>query len=312
MGLRIFDGQIEEALAELELLRSARDPWLRATGQTVRGHALVNLGLVTGIEEVFSGALAAFRELGERWGLSLTLTGMAEIALWKGEPEKAKCYIEEALCYSLDFGGNDDSSFLRIRLAHAYSAAGDEVRARAELETAMLGARRRSAPDDMTFVCYTLGEFARRDGDLAEARRHLEDAIGYLDQGGPPQFGAMIHSQLGIVHALEGDTAAALVRHTEALRLGLFVHDSPIIGQVLVGLADLALRMADPERAATLLGAAIAVRGMEDKSLGEPPRVERSVRGQIGDAAFEAAYARGLAMDAASAAAYIGVDSATN
>jgi predicted ATPase/DNA-binding SARP family transcriptional activator len=308
MGLRIFDGQIEEALAELELLRSARDPWLRATGQTVRGHALINLGLVEGIEEVFSGALAAFRELGERWGLSLTLTGMAEIALWKGEPESAKCYIEEALGYSLDFGSNDDSSFLRIRLAYAYTAVGDEVRARAELDAAIRGARRRNAPEDLAFVCFTLGEFARRDGDLTEARGHLEDAIGYLTQGGPPQFGAMIHSQLGLIHALEGDTATALGRHTEALRLAMFVHDSPVIGQALVGFADLALCTGDPERAATLLGAAVAVRGMEDKSQSDPPRIEQAVREEIGDTRFDDAYARGLAMDAESAGAYLGVE----
>ena len=146
MGLRIFDGQIEAALAELDLLRTTRDPWLRATGQTVRGHALINLGLVDGVEEVFNGALAAFRELGERWGLSLTLTGMAEVALWKGEPESAKCYIEEALGYSLDFGSNDDSSFLRIRLAHAYTAVGDEVRAHAELDAAIRGAAGATRP----------------------------------------------------------------------------------------------------------------------------------------------------------------------
>jgi predicted ATPase/DNA-binding SARP family transcriptional activator len=308
MGLRIFDGQIEEALAELELLRSARDPWLRATGHTVRGHALINLGLVEGIEEVFSTALAAFRELGERWGLSLTLTGMAEVALWKGEPENAKCYIEEALGYSLDLGGNDDSSFLRIRLAHAYTAVGDEVRARAELDAAMRGARGRAAPEDLAFVCFTLGEYARRDGDLTVARAHLEDAIGYLTQGGPPQLGALIHSQLGLIHALEGDTATALIRHTEALRLALFVHDAPVIGQALLGFADLALRTDDPERAATLLGAAVAVRGMEDRSLGDPPRIERAVREEIGDARFDEAYARGLGMDTQSAGAYVGMD----
>jgi predicted ATPase/DNA-binding SARP family transcriptional activator len=310
MGLRIFNGQIEEALAELKLLSSARDPWLRATGHTVRGHALINLGLVEGIEEVFGTALAAFRDLGERWGLSLTLAGLAEVALWKGEPEVAKSYIEEALGHSLDFGSHDDSSFLRIRLAHAYTAVGDEARARAELAAAMRGARRRSAPEDLALVHFTLGEFARRDGDLTVARAHLEDAIVNLNQGGPPQFGALIQSQLGLIHALEGDRDTALIRHTEALRLALFVHDAPVIGQALVGFADLALRTDDPERAATLLGAAVAVRGMEDKSLSDPPRIERAVRVGIGDQRFDEAYARGRAMDSQSAAAYAGMEPA--
>ena len=308
MGLLVLDGKVEEGLAELELLSSARDPWLRATGQALRGHALINLGLVESIEEVFSGALRAFRALGERWGLSLTLTGLAEVALWKGEPERAKSYIEEALGYSIDSGSSDDSSFLRIRLAHAYTAVGDEASARAELNAAIRGARRRSAPEDLAFVSFTLGEFARRDGDLTDARVHFEDAIGHLDEGGPPQFGAMIHSQLGLVHALEGDTAAALGRHTEALRLAMSVHDAPSIGQALVGLADLALRTDAPERAATLLGAAVAVRGMEDRSLSDPPRIGRAVREEIGDAAFDAAYARGLGMDTRGAAAYAGTD----
>ncbi|GAB2864743.1 BTAD domain-containing putative transcriptional regulator [Actinoallomurus bryophytorum] len=308
LGMRIFDGQIEEALADLETLRSARDPWLRAVGHTVRGHALINLGRVEGIDEVFATALAAFRDLGERWGLSLTLTGMAEVTLWKGEPLVAKSYLEEALGYSVDFGSHDEASFLRIRLAHAYSAIGDEARARAELDLAMRGARRRGAPEDLAYVAFTLGEFARRDGDLVAARRHLEEAVAQVAVNGPPQFGAMINSQLGLVHALEGDLSAALTRHTEALRLALFVHDAPIIGQTLVGFADLALRTGDAEKAATLLGAAVAVRGIEDRSLVDPPRIEREARAAIDDARFEGAFAAGRAMNAESAGTYLGIE----
>jgi hypothetical protein len=171
----------------------------------------------------------------------------------------------------------------------------------------MRGAQRRGAPEDLAYVAFTLGEFARRDGDLVAARRHLEDAIPHLAVSGAPQFGAMINSQLGLVHALEGDLAIALTRHTEALRLALFVHDAPIIGQTLVGFADLAVRTGDAEHAATLLGAAVAVRGIEDRSLADPPRIERAVRAAIGDARFEDAFAAGQAMNAESVGAYLGV-----
>ncbi len=308
MALRIFDGQVEEALAELELLRTVRDPWLRAAGHTIRGHALINLGLVDEVEEVFGAALREFRALGERWGLSLTLVGLAEITLWKGDPLTAKSYVEEALGYSLDFDSHDDASFLRIRLANAYTVAGDEARARAELDAAIRGARRRGASEDLAFVCYALGEFARRDDDLTAARTHFEAAIGHLTQGGPPQFGAMIHSQLGLIHAIEGDVDAALARHIEALRLAILVHDAPSVGQTLVGFADLAVRSGEPERAATLLGAAVAVRGAEDRSLTEPPRVERIAREAIGDERFEEAFALGREMNADHACAYVGME----
>ena len=95
-----------------------------------------------------------------------------------------------------------------------------------------------------------------------------------------------------------------------ALQRGLFVHDAPVIGQALVGFADLAVRTGEPERAATLLGAAIAVRGIEDRSLSDPPRIERAAREAAGDACFDEAFARGRAMDLTAISAYVGVSPA--
>jgi predicted ATPase/DNA-binding SARP family transcriptional activator len=307
MGLRVFDGQTDRALAELDTLSSAHDPWLRAATHMIRGHALLNLGRPDGVEETLDTALTAFRALGERWGLSLTLTGLAEIALWRGDAVTAKAHIEEALGYSLEFGSNDDASFLRIRLAGAYSVLGEDAKARAELANAMRGARRRGTPEELAFVCHALAESARLDGDLAAARAHLEEAVRHLTHGGPPQFAAMVNAQLGLLHAMEGDLATAEARHRDALRTARFAHDAPIIAATLIGFADLAVRADDAERAATLLGAAVAVRGAEDRSLPDPPRVEREARSAIGDERFDAAFARGRAMDLETAAAYVGV-----
>lgn len=308
MGLYIFEGRVEEALDELQRRPSAKDRWLRAAGRTVQGHAMINLGRVEHVDEVFGAALEEFRALGERWGLSLTLTGMAEVALWRGDPVAAKSYMEEALGYSLDFGSQGDASFLRIRLAHAYTAAGEDDKAQAELDAVLRNARRRGTSEDLAFVSFTLGELARREGDLVGARAHLEDAVGNLTDAEPPQLGAMIHSQLGFIGALEGRMDAAREHQAEALQRGLFVHDAPVIGQALVGFADLAVRTGEPERAATLLGAAIAVRGIEDRSMGDPPRIERAAREAAGDPCFDEAFARGRAMDLAAVSAYVGVE----
>ncbi|GLY90606.1 BTAD domain-containing putative transcriptional regulator [Actinoallomurus iriomotensis] len=302
--LRFFDGQSDEALAGMEPLLTAPDPWLRATGRTMRAHGLINLGKVGEVEADFGAALKEFRVIGERWGQSLALAGLAEVALWRGETVRAKGYTEEALRLSLELGSHDDATFLRIRLAQAYSAVGDEEGARAELDTALRSARRRSAPEDLAIVRFTLGEFALRAGDLPAAREHLETAVDHHREGGPPQFGAMINSLLGLLHTLEGDTDAGFARHAEALRLAMAGFDAPVTGLALVGFADLAVRTGEPERAATLLGAAVAVRGTEDRSLADPPRIERAAREAIGDARFDAAYARGRAMNRESACAY--------
>ncbi|WP_329240044.1 winged helix-turn-helix domain-containing protein [Actinoallomurus sp. NBC_01490] len=308
--LRFAEDRSEDATAEMEVLLTARDPWLRAAGHMMRGHGLINMGEVDDVEATFRTALEGFRALGERWGLSMALTGLAEVALWKGETVAAKNHVEEALRHTIELGSHDGASFLRIRLAQAYSAAGDDDRARAELDAAIRGARGRSTPEDLAFVRFTLGEFALREGDLPTARDHLKTAVDHHREGGPPQFGAMINSQLGLLHAREGDTDAALARHAEALRLAAAAYDAPIIGQALVGFADLAARTGEPERAATLLGAAVAVRGIEDRSLADPPRIERAVREAIGDTRFAAAYARGRAMDRASACAYANEEAA--
>ncbi|WP_433174077.1 BTAD domain-containing putative transcriptional regulator [Actinoallomurus sp. CA-150999] len=312
LGLLAFDGRNDEALeGMLGRFDDVRDPWLRAALQMFRGHFLMNLGRVEAAAEQFTGAIEAFRVLGERWGTSLTLTGVAELALWRGDPMSAKAHIEEALRCSLELGSPDDSSHLRVRLSAAYRALGDEAAAQAELEAALRGAERRGDHRDVAMVRYTTAEAARRRGDLAEARALLEDAVTLAWGGGPPQFVSMINTQLGIIHGLEGDLDAALERHVEAFRTAWYAHDAPVIGQAIVGLADHAVSSGDHERAATLLGAAVGVRGTEDRSLTDPPRIARIAREALGDERFDAAYARGHAMGVEDTAAYLAIEPIT-
>ncbi|MEV5748719.1 BTAD domain-containing putative transcriptional regulator [Actinoallomurus sp. NPDC052308] len=312
LGLLIFDGRIEDALAAVESLRDARDPWLRATVGTIRGHALINLGRVREIGRNFTDALDEFRALGERWGMSLTLTGLAELTLWQGDPLSAKDYIEEALRYSLDLGSFDESSHLRVRLAQAYASLGADERARAELDAALRGAERRGSPIDVAVVRFTTADVARRRGDLDAARAALEDIVLGEWPGGPPQFASMINTQLAMLHGVEGDLDAARARHVEAFRYAWVAHDAPIIGQALVGLADHALRSGDHELAASFLGAAVGIRGTEDRSLEDPPRIEHAVREAIGEERYAEAYARGHAMRITDVAEYLGIDPITD
>ena len=304
LSVWLVDGRTEDAMREIEKLLAARDPWLRATAHLIHGHGLINLGQVGDVEGVFESARERFRALGDRWALSMALAGLAEIALWRGAPTEAKEHIEEALRLSLELGSHDDASYLRVRLALAYRAIGHDDEARAELDAAVRGARRRGTPEDLAFVYFTMGEFALRADDLTAAHEHFDAALRCLAGGGPPQFSAMVNAQLGILLAREGDVEAAFARHGEALRLARSAHDAPIIGQALVGFADLAVRRGEPECAATLLGAAVGVRGIEDRSLADPPRVERAARDALGDAGYDEAYARGRAMDVEAACAY--------
>jgi hypothetical protein len=83
--------------------------------------------------------------------------------------------------------------------------------------------------------------------------------------------------------------------------LALSSNDVHIIGQVLVGVADLALYLDRPREAARLLAASDAIRGTPDVSLPDAARVETAARSALG--ADEFAEASRLGQDATVATA---------
>jgi hypothetical protein len=141
------------------------------------------------------------------------------------------------------------------------------------------------------------GELARLAGELAAARGRFAIAA---DQAAalsvPPHVRALLASSVGLLEATEGDLDAARSGHREALRHALTSGDAPVIGRVLVGLADLAPATGDPRRAAALRGASVAIRGTEDRSLVDAGRVAAAARAALGEPEFAEAYADGRAI----------------
>jgi hypothetical protein len=59
-----------------------------------------------------------------------------------------------------------------------------------------------------------------------------------------------------------------------------------LIAQVLVGVADLAVRLDQYEQAARLLAASVGVRGLPDRSHPDVARIERAALHHLGEARF--------------------------
>ena len=68
---------------------------------------------------------------------------------------------------------------------------------------------------------------------------------------------------------------------------------APLIAQVLVGIADLALRGERYEQAARLLAASAGVRGLPDRSQPDVARIEQAARRRLGEARFAEATQEG-------------------
>jgi hypothetical protein len=66
-----------------------------------------------------------------------------------------------------------------------------------------------------------------------------------------------------------------------------------VLAKVLVGIADLALRLGQPEQSARLLAASTGVRGLPDRSLPDAARIERAARQLLGEALFARATREG-------------------
>jgi ATP/maltotriose-dependent transcriptional regulator MalT len=194
---------------------------------------------------------------------------------------------------------------MEIKLAHQLWMAGDRDEARRVLKQSRMTAEEIGLPEVTAAVEYGTATFARMEGNLDEARRSAERAAEFSSHPTfAAQFRAVARSAQGLIDAASGDLAAARRWHTDALAIAVESRDAPVIAQVLVGAADLAVREGDPDRAAYLLGAADAVRGSRDRSVPDTERLTAETRAALGDEGFEAAYCRAAGVTAAEAARY--------
>jgi predicted ATPase/DNA-binding SARP family transcriptional activator/tetratricopeptide (TPR) repeat protein len=284
-----------------DVLFNDHDPWALGAARVIRAHASLNAGQAHAeAEEDFRIAVAAFRSIGERWGMSFSLCSLADVVAWRGEFETAIEYYEEASRLFAELVTNEELVRYRLKLVALHTLLGRREQALAVLAMARRDAERSGLSESFAAVAHVHGDFARLAGDFDEARRQLAIASELANnvfrtrQAVAPQFCAMIAGSCGYLAAATGDVAAALARQTEALELALDSNDAPVIAQILIGVADVTLHRGEPYQAAVLLGAGDGIRGAKDLSVLDYTRLETELRATLGEVTFEEAYAKGL------------------
>jgi len=104
-----------------------------------------------------------------------------------------------------------------------------------------------------------------------------------------PVFRAMILDSLAYLDAAEGDLDSAGARREEALTIALGSWDDGFVSQVLVGVADQAVRNGFGYEAVRLLAASEGIGGGPDLSRPDGAQVEAAVRAALGEPQFAAA-----------------------
>jgi predicted ATPase/DNA-binding SARP family transcriptional activator len=304
----IQTGLHAEVAEALTVLFDDPDPFVVAAGRAFHAHAELNSGHEERAQAQFELALDSFRAIGERWGTSVTLGGLAEIASMRGEHALAAKYFDESLSYLTELGTSEDLPMALAQYGRELFRSGEQERGREMLARADRAAARVSLPECVAFVHLELATLNLVDGDTAQARRRLLHARAILPMNVvAPQFHALVASALALVDAADGDLESARALHAEALDLAAASGDLPVQRRVTGALADLALREGDPRRAAALLGATAGDRDLPDRSGMAVGRIEESIRATLDPAAFAEAFDRGRPLTPAEVAVLSGV-----
>jgi tetratricopeptide (TPR) repeat protein len=272
------------------------DPWTRALARLLLGKMRIQLGRDgRDADADLETALAEFRALGERYGISLALTELADRIATRGEFAAACEYYGQAIAIVTEVGAVDDVIVMRSRQARLYWLLGDADSSAAAIAEAQRCAERVTWPDALIWLALSRAELARWDGKAEEAYRQLGVAITMLgDEAERPPIRAETHDLLGY---LADDLGEARTHHAAAFEAATEAGHAPLIAQVLVGVAHLALRREQYEQAARLLAASAGVRGLPDRSHPEVARIEQTARSRLGDTRFAEATREGTRTD---------------
>ncbi|MGW6269150.1 BTAD domain-containing putative transcriptional regulator [Streptomyces sp. NPDC055060] len=287
-------------LPAFEPLLDDEDPWVRAMARLHLGKMRIMLGRDGWEADTYlKGALAEFSALGERFGMSFALTELADRIAVRGRFAAACEHYEQAIAVvtevvteaATEVGAREDVVRMRSRQAQLYWLLGDRDAAAAAIAEARRCARQVTWPDALAELALSEAELARWGGDADEAHRQLGLAAAMLgDEAERANIRAVTHDLRGY---LADDLGEARAHRRAACAAASEGGHAPLIAQVLVGVADLALRRDEHEQAARLLAASAGVRGLRDCSHPDVSRIEESARRRLGDAGFAEAAREG-------------------
>ncbi|MFE5520282.1 BTAD domain-containing putative transcriptional regulator [Streptomyces virginiae] len=274
-------------------LLADEDPWVRAQARLEGAKTLLGAGGPPAeAEAAIEAALAGFRGLGERWGISFALTLLADLVARRGDHGAAIGHYEEAVAVIGELGAVEDRLYARVRQAQLFGLAGDPAGSAAAMARAERDAVAAGWPEALAMMAHGKADLARWNGETAAARAELTRArTAVREVAVHPVFEAVVLDSLGYLDAADGELAAARAHRAQALELAAASGHAPTLAQVLVGVADQAVRLDRPGEAARLLAAALAVRGGPDRARPDAARVEAAARAVLGDAGYEG-YAR--------------------
>ena len=300
--LVFFGGDAEGGLHALRALSDGPDPWVRAAALASAGHLAMNGGQLDQAAADLAQSYQVFTAVGDRWGLVVSLAGLAEVALARDDADEAVRLLEEGRAIALAGLHSNFADMMLIKLGQARARQGNTDAARADLERGVHIAERIGEKDDAASGQLELAALARQLGDPDRARELIGQAVesAEANPARPGMTGIAItaYSKLGCLAEQQGDLASAAGWHARAVGMvgegeDVFLPNHPVAAAVAEGCAALAAARGQHQRAAELLGLAHTLHGFRDAASPEVRRATALSSAVLGPADFAAAYTRG-------------------
>ncbi|MGN9847316.1 BTAD domain-containing putative transcriptional regulator [Nonomuraea sp. H19] len=283
-------------LPAFEPLIADDDPWVRAQARLTRGRLrLTHIADETDVDSDLEIALAEFRTLGDRMGISFALTFLADRLATRGEFARACEHYEEAAVALTEVGATEDVVSLRARQAQLHWLLGDERSSTSAMAQAQRYTGEIAWPDTLAELELAKAQLARWRGEPDKAHQHLATVRAML---GNEELSDLARARtMDLYGYLTEDLEKARAHRTEAFRAAVETTYPPLIAEALIGIADLALRQGQYEQAVRLLAASDGVRGTPDRSKPDVSRIAADTRNRLGETVFAEATRAGQQRD---------------
>ncbi|MFC4534918.1 BTAD domain-containing putative transcriptional regulator [Sphaerisporangium dianthi] len=294
LPMAYFLGLDELADRELSRVKERPDVWARGCAFWVEAFIRADRGDWAGAAAARAEALRVFEGTGERYGLAVTLSGVARAHSVEGDHDAAIAALNRSLGLVTPFHLWEEELYFRTALAAERGRQGDLGGALAGLEEARAQVRDRGPLHSEIELLLCLAETHRRSGDVERAEQALDRLEELARELSLPAGRAAPARMANLLAAGEAGKARALL--PEVVRAVFAIHGAnaardPAAGAQL--LAWLLWLEGDSSGAATALGMSRAIRGAFDQGDPELRRLAEALRGRLGEEAYEQCYRLG-------------------